>query len=122
MASLSVLERFPERGDGNGPDGALLVAERGIDQLRLVGRGCVIEERLGKTLLAPEEHSCWLTAGFLVAPERYREDFRTLTADYPLRKWLSRFVAVRFPMDFARRLAARDVASLVCRDGSGVKA
>ena len=34
----------------------------------------VIEERLGNTHLAPEERICWLTAGLLVAPERYRED------------------------------------------------
>ena len=80
----------------------------------------MIEERLGKTHLAPEERSCWMTAGFLLASDRYREDFRTLTADDPSLKWLSRFVAVKFPMDFAHRLAARDVASLVVAIGAAL--
>ena len=119
--ALPVLESFPKAET----DAALMALCRSLNAALTscdwsdVGR--VIKERLGKTDLAPEEHSCWVTAGFLLAPERYREDFRDLTADDLCLKWLSRFVAVRFPMDFARHLAVRDVASLVVTMGSAFR-
>ena len=121
LASLPLLESFPKAET----DAALMALccslNAALTSCDWSDVGRVIEERLGKTHLAPEEHSCWLTAGFLVAPERYREDFRTLTADDSCLKWLSRFVAVRFPMDFARRLAAREVASLVVAMGAALR-
>ena len=56
-----------------------------------------------------------------MAPERYREDFQTLTADDSSLEWLSRFVAVRFPTNFADRLAACNVALLVGAMGAALR-
>ena len=121
LASLPVLESFPKAET----DGALMALcwslNAALTSCDWSDVGRVIEERLGRTHLAPEERSCWLTAGFLVAPERYRDDFRALTADDSCLKWLSRLVAVRFPLDFSRRLTASDVASLVVGMGAALR-
>ena len=121
MVALPVLESFPKAETD-----AVLMAlcwslNAALTSCDWSDVGRVIKERLGKTDLAPEEHSCWLTAGFLLAPERYRDDFRDLTADDLCLKWLSRFVAMRFPKDFARHLAVRDMASLVVTMGSAFR-
>ena len=118
LASLPVLESFPKAQT----DAALMALcwslNAALTSCDWSEVGSVIEQWLGRTDLTARERSCWLTAGFLVAPERHREDFRALTADDSCLSWLSRFVAVRFPMDFARRLTARDVASLVVAMGA----
>ena len=122
LASLPVLESFP-KAETTGTLMALcrsLTAALTSCDWSEVGR--VIEERLGSTRLAAEEHSCWLTAGFLVAPERYRENFQALAADEQGVKWLSRLVAVRFRVEeFTRRLAARDVEAFVVAMGAAFR-
>ena len=121
LASLPVLESFPKAET----TAALMALCRSLSAALAncdwseVGQ--VIEERLGSARLASEERSCWLTAGFLVDPERYRENFRALETDEHGVKWLSRLVAVRFRVDFTRRLAARDVASLVVAMGAAFR-
>ena len=122
LAALSILEKFP-----NAETDAALMAlcwslNAALTSCDWPDLGRVIKDRLGNTLLTAEERICWLTAGLLVAPERYREDFRTLTtADESCLKWLSMFVAVRFPTNFARRLDARDVASFVDAMGAALR-
>ena len=118
LAALPILEKFP-----NAETDAALMAlcwslNAALSSCDWSDLGHVIEERLGKAHLAPAEHVCWVTAGLLVAPERYREDFQTVTANESCLKWLSRFVAVGFPTKLARHLGAPDVASLVVAMGA----
>ena len=119
ITSLTVLESFPKAET----DVALLALCWSLNAALTscdwseVGR--VIEERLGRSNQPPEELSCWLTAGYLLAPERYREDFRALAGDDHCLKWLSEFVsAARFPMDFTRRFAVQDFELLIVALGT----
>ena len=83
----------------------------------------VIEKRLGRGDLAAGERGCWLAAGYLVAPQRFREDLLSLTEDKDGLKWLARFVAAgRFPKDFTRRFAPGDVEPLVAVLGARLRA
>lgn len=114
LAALPILENFPKAETEAALMGLCWSLNAALTSCDWSDLGRVIEERLVHSHLAPEERICWLTAGLLVAPERYREDFRTLTSgDTSCLKWLPRFVAVRLPTTFGRRLASCDVASLV---------
>ena len=121
LAALPVLESFPKAET----DAALMALcwslNAALTSCDWSDVGRLIEERLRNTHLAPEERICWLTAGFLVEPERCRDYFRTLTADTSSLEWLSRFVAVRFPTNVVRRLTACDVASLVGAMGAALR-
>lgn len=76
--------------------------------------GRVIEERLERGDQGTAERSCWVTAGFFVEPERYRDDLLGLSEDEESLKWLAIFMAIgRFPHELARRLTAKDIAALV---------
>jgi hypothetical protein len=119
LAALPILESFPKAETDAALTALCWSLNAALTSCDWSDLGRVIENRLGSTHLTAEERICWLTAGLLVAPERYREDFRTLTtADESCLKWLSRFVAMRFPTNFARRLDPRDVASFVDAMGS----
>ena len=92
IASLPVLESFPTAAT----DAALFSL---CWSLNAALRNCdwsdvdrVIEERLGTDDGAPEERACWLTAGYLLAPNRYREEFRAMASDDRCLKSLVRFV------------------------------
>ena len=114
IASLPVLERFPH-ADTEAALMALcwtLTAALISCDWSEVGRA--IEQRLGRTDLPPAERSCWLAAGYLVAPKTFQEDLRGLAEDEDSLKGLAMFVATgRFPQDFTRRFAADDFEPLV---------
>ena len=122
LTSLPVLEHFPKAET----DVTLLALcwslKAALERCdwSLVGR--VIEERLGKGGQGAAERGCWLAAGYLVAPERYREDLRGLAEDEDGLKWLAMFVAAgRFPKDFTRRFAASDFEPLVAALGAAYR-
>ncbi|MCY4438593.1 MAG: hypothetical protein OXE53_00055 [Deltaproteobacteria bacterium] len=122
IASLPVLESFPTAKT----DGALTAlcwslyaALRNCDWSE-VGR--VVGERLERTDQTPGERGCWLTVGYLLEPERYREKFRAMANDEQCLKWLARFVAAaHFPRDFTRRFAAHDFEPFVVALGAALR-
>ncbi len=119
IACLPVLESFPSVKT----DAALMMlcwslnaALRNCDWSD-VGR--VIEERLGSTDLEPGERACWLTAGFLLTPDRYRGEFRGMASDDQCLKWLVTFVSVGTrPVDLTCRFACHDLELLVVALGT----
>ena len=118
LISLPVLEDFPNAET----DVALLALcwslKAALSRCDWCAVGRVIEDRLGRSSQPLGERSCCLTAGYLLAPERYREDFQALTGDDHSLKWLSIFVAAgRFPREFTRRFAAHDFEPLVAAMG-----
>ena len=122
IATLSVLESFP-RADTEATLMALcwsLKAALTSCDWSAVGR--VIEERLGQDGQPAGERGCWLVAGYLVAPERFRDDLLGLAEDEDRLKWLGRFVAAgRFPKDLTRRFAAGDFEPLVAVLGTTLR-
>lgn len=122
IASLPVLESIPTAET----DAAVLslcwslnAALRNCDWSD-VGR--VIEERLGTIDRTPGERACWLTAGYLLAPDRYRVDFGAMASDDQCLKSLVRFVtAGRRPVDLTRQFAFDDSESLVVALGTAYR-
>ena len=123
LASLPVLEDFPKAKT----DVALLAlcwslsaALKNCDWL-VVGR--VIEERLGNGVEGAGERGCWLAAGYLLAPRRFREDLQDLAEDEDGLKWLAMFVGVGtlFPKDFTRRFSVSDFEPLVATLGAAYR-
>ena len=114
LISMSVLDHFP-RAETDATLQALCWAlYAALKRCNWSALGRVIEERFGRSDQGTAERSCWLVAGFLVVPERYRDDLLGLLEDENGLKWLVRFMAVgRFPHKFARQLTARDVEALV---------
>ncbi len=122
MASLSVLENFPSAETETVLMALCWSLKAALGRCDCSAVSRLIEERLARGSHGPAERACWLAAGYLVEPERFREDLLGLAEDEDGLKWLPRFVAAgRFPKDFARRLTARDVASLVVAMGAALR-
>ena len=82
----------------------------------------VVEERLGTTCLEPGERACWLTAGYLLSPDRHREEFRGMASDDQCLKWLVRFVSVGArPVDLTHRFDPSDAGLLVVALGTACR-
>ena len=84
--------------------------------------GRVVEERLDRGGQPPGERSCWLMAGHLMDPERWRDDLRSLTKDEANLKWLGMFLAAGrvHKDDLARRLDPPDIELLVVVSGAAL--
>ena len=121
LAALPILGTFPKAETDTALMALCCSLNAALSSCDWSDVGNVIEERLGKAHLAPAEHVCWVMAGFLVEPERYREEFQAVTADESCLEWLSRFVAVGFRTEFARRLTPRNVAALVVAMGAALR-
>ena len=123
MAALPVLESFPKAKT----DMALLALcwslKAALTSCDWSKMGRVIEERLEKSDQPPGERSCWLMAGYLVAPERYRENLRRLREHEDGLKWLAIFMgtAGRFPEHFTRRFVPGDYEPLVTALGAAYR-
>lgn len=123
IASLPVLEHFPTAQT----DAALLALcwslKAALERCDWSDVGRLIEERLRTGDQLPGERSCWLTAGYLVAPERYRDDLRGLGEHEEGLKWLAMFVSTagRFPERFTRRFAPADFEPLVAALGAELR-
>ena len=78
----------------------------------------VIRERLERGGLEASERSCRVAAGYLIAPERFREEFQTLVTHREELKWLAEFLSVkRLRLNFASHFGAEDVVLLVATVG-----
>ena len=122
LISLSVLEHFPMVET----EAALLALcwslKAALERCDWSAVGRVIEERLGSGGQGAGERGCWLSAGYLVAPARFREDLRGLAEDEDGLKWLAMFVAAgRFPKDFTRRFSVGDFEPLIAALGAAYK-
>ena len=122
LASLSVVEQFP-----SAETEATLMAlcwslKAALTSCDWSSVGRVIEQRLARDGQGPAERACWLVAGYLVEPARFREDIQDLTEDEEGLKWLARFIAVgRFPKDLTRRFAVGDFEPLVAVLGAALR-
>ena len=122
MASLSVLESFPSAGTEANLMALCWSLKAALARCEWSSVGRVIDQRVARGDLAVGERGCWLAAGYLVSPERFRDDLLELAHDEDDRKWLAEFVAAgRFPKDLTRRFAAGDVEPLVAVLGATLK-
>ena len=122
LISLSVLEQFPKVET----DEALLALrwalKAALERCDWSAVGRVIEERLGRGSQEPAERACLLAAGYLVEPERYREELQGLAEDEADLKSLGLFVGTgRFPREFTQRFAASDFEPLVVALGAAYR-
>lgn len=111
--SLQILQEFPNAG----AEAALITlcwslhaALANSDWSKLE---VIVEERLQQVELSEPERGLWVFAGFLVAPDVYREELPSLAADEEKIKWLVEFVSIKgFHSKLAQRLSAIDIGSL----------
>ena len=120
LVALPLLREFPQVDT----DAALLAlcwllhtALAGHDWTEL---GRLVEERLEQGGHLPRERSCWLVAGYLVDPERWRDELRSLTEDETNLEWLGTFLATGRVLrdNLFRRLRPCDVEPLVVASGA----
>ena len=119
FASLSMLEHFPTVETDEAVQSLCwgLHSALKVNDWSVVGRA--IEERLGRGGYGVRERGCWITAGYLLDPERYREDLRGLAADEDGLKSLAMFMATgRFPRELIQRFSAGDLTPLVSALGT----
>ena len=123
LATLPVLKRFPPAKT----DAALQALCWSL-HAALAGRdwtevGRVVEERLDRDGQPPGERSCWLMAGYLMDPERWRDDLQFLTEDEVSLKCLGMFLATGrvHRDDLARRLEPPDIEPLVVASGAALR-
>ena len=122
MASLPVLESFPSAETEAALMALCWSLKAALTSCDWSAVGRVIEQRIARGDQGPAERACWLVAGYLVAPARFREDIQGLADDEEGLKWLPRFVAAgRFQRDFGRRLTVCDVASFVVSMGAALR-
>ena len=119
LASLSVLDRFPKAET----EAALLALcwslNAALASCEWSDLAQVVAERLGGGPPETCERSCWLVAGYLTAPDRYLDAFRSLAADGVGLEWLAKFVSVAsFRVEFTRRFAPTHYERFVAAVGA----
>ena len=109
LVSLSVLEQFPNTETEAALQALCWSLKAALESSDWSAVGRVIEERLERSGREPAERACWLAAGYLVEPERYRDDIVGFTEDEECLKSLVRFVAAgRLSKDLVQRFAVED--------------
>lgn len=122
LASLFVLDQFPKAETGRARLSLCWALKTALVRCDWAAVGRVVEERLGKDARGPADRACWLAAGYIVEPERYREDLLGLAQDEDGLKSLVTFVGdERFPKDFTKRLAVGDFEPLVVALGAAYR-
>ncbi len=122
LISLSVLEQFPKAETDVALEALCWALNAALERCDWSAVDLLVEERLSRGVQGSGERGCWVAAGYLVAPERYREDLRSLADDEEGLKSLAMFVAAgRFPKDFTQRLAAGDFEPLVGALGAALR-
>ena len=120
--SLSVLEQFPEAETDVARQALCWALKAALKRCDSSAVARVIEERLGRAGQGTGERGCWLAAGYLVAPERYREELQRLTDDEDALKSLAMFVANgRLPKELTQRFGADDFEPLVAALGAAYR-
>ena len=123
LATLPVLKRFPPVETDAALHAlcwSLRAALAGCDWTA-VGR--VVEERIDRGGQSPAERSCWLMAGYLMDPERWRDDLRSLTEDEVSLKWVGIFLAAGRVQkdDLARCMEPPDIKPLIVALGRALR-
>lgn len=113
LVSLSVLEDFPKAETKVALQALCWTLEAALKRCDWSALGRVVEERFRRGGQEPAERACWLMAGYLVEPERYRENLRGLVEDEDSLKGLAMFGSRTLPQEFAQHLAAIDFEPLV---------
>ena len=120
--SLSVLEGFPKAETDVAIQALCWSLNAALKSCDWSSVDRVIEDRLRRGGQGAEERGCWLAAGYLVEPERYREGLRSLSDDEDGLKSLAMFIASgRFPKEFTQHFAARDFVPLVAALGAALR-
>ena len=122
LTSLSVLENFPKAETEVALQALCWSLNAALIRCDWSAVGRVIEERLGRGGQGAGERGCWLAAGYLVAPNGYREDLRGLVEVDDGLKSLALFVAAgRFPKDFTQRFGPGDYEPFVAALGAAYR-
>ena len=120
--SLSVLEQFPEAETDLARQALCWALKAALKRCDSSAMARVIEDRLGRGGQRTGERGCWLAAGYLVAPERHREELQRFADDEDALKSLAMFVADgRFPQEFTQRFGADDFEPLVAALGAAYR-
>ena len=120
--SLSVLEQFPEAETDVARQALCWALKAALKRCDSSAVARVIEDRLGRSGQRTGERGCWLAAGYLVAPERHREELQRFADDEDALKSLAMFVADgRFPKEFTQRFGADDFEPLVAALGAACR-
>jgi hypothetical protein len=121
LIAVCVLDHFPRAETDDALEALCWALYAALKNCNWSVLGRVIEKHFERGDQGTAERSCWLATGFLVAPERYRDDLVGLSEDENGLKWLARFMAVgRFHHEITRQLTARDVALLVDTVGAAL--
>ena len=120
--SLSLLEHFPKAETDATLLGLCWSLKAALKRCDWSPVCSVIEGRLVRGGLGGRERGCWLAAGYLLAPERFREDVLSLSDDCPGLKSLAMFVSAgRFPKEFTRNLSPLDFVPIVTALGAALR-
>ena len=122
VVSVSMLEHFPKAETDPALRGLCWSLKAALERCDWSEVGRVIEERLGQSHPGTGERGCWLAAGYLVAPGRYREDLRLLAEYDDCLKWMMMLMGTgRSPTDFTQRFAPDDFEPLVAAVGAAYR-
>ena len=120
--ALSVLEHFPKVETEVGLMALCWALNAALTRCDWSTVCRVIDDRLAKAGQGAGERGCWLAAGYLVAPERYREDLGGLAEDEDSMKSLAMFVgAGRLPKEFTQRFTASHFEPLIAALGAALR-
>ncbi len=122
LISQSVLEHFPKAETDEALQALCWSLNAALKCCDWTAVHRVIKDRIGRGGQGAGERGCWLAAGYLVAPERYREDLRSLADDEEGLKSLAMFVAAgRFPREFTQGFGPGDFVPLVSALGEALR-
>lgn len=118
LASLPILESFASAESECALTALCWTLKAALTTCEWSEVGRLIDNRFEENDLGAAERSCWLAAGYLIAPGRFRKDLRSLADDQEGLKWLARFVAAgRFPQNFTKRFTADDFGPFIVAMG-----
>ncbi len=122
LISLSVLGDFPEAETDVALQALCWALHAALKRCEWSAVDRLIEKRLDMRGQGAGDHGCWLAAGYLMTPERYREDLRALAYDDDGLKALAMFVRTgRFPREFTQHFGGDDVVTFVAALGEALR-
>ena len=122
LISLSILENFPKAETDEALWSLCWSLNSALQQCDWLAVDHLVRDRLGRGGLGAKERGCWLAAGYLLAPERFREDLGGLADDEDGLRALAMFVAAgRFPKEFTQRWAAGDFVPFIAAVGAELR-